>query len=190
MICGAVVLAAGPSTRLGRPKQLLAADGPSLLRHTVLAALGARCHPVVVVLGAGAERVRPEIADLDVRIVMNAGWSEGVGSSIRAGIDVLRAADPQAALLLVCDQPRVDAALLARLIAEFEAAPGCAVACAYAGTLGVPAVFPRERFAELAGLRGDRGAKALLLGMPDKLRTVRWPEGAFDIDTPDDAQRL
>lgn len=181
----AVVLAAGGSRRLGHPKQLLLHDGRSLVRRTVEAALAAGCAPVVVVLGAHPEAVRAALAGLDVAFSVNPRWRDGMASSIRCGVERLSAEEGvRAALLLVCDQPRLTAAVLGRLIAEFDGAAGRRVACRYADTVGVPALFERSLFGELLGLTGDRGAKALLQADPERLRVVPWPEGELDVDEP------
>lgn len=189
---GAVVLAAGGSSRMGRPKQLLRLGGTSLLRRTVDAALEAGCRPVVVVLGAEAGRSRAEVDGLPVNVVVNEEWREGMASSIRAGIEALIEADLRvaAALLLVCDQPRLSGALLRRVCERFDGRAGRCVACAYAGTVGVPALFERALFDRLARLEGDRGAKELLHQAGDDLLTVPWPDGALEIDRPEEYESL
>ncbi len=174
----AVILAAGASRRLGRPKQLERYHGESLLRRAVAAA--AACRPVVVVTGCRAEAMARELEGLPVRVVVNAGWEEGMASSLREGV---RALDPGAegALFLVCDQPAVDAALVARLLEAWKGAP---VACAYGGVRGIPAILPARAFPALLALRGDRGARTLLQG--DDVVEVPFPEGAWDVDEPGD----
>src|ERR1700743_2177416 len=104
--CAAIVLAAGASTRLGQPKQLLQISGESLLHRTVRLATGAGCTPVFVVLGFEAERMQRETADLDVRLVLNPEWPSGMGSSLRSGMEVLikESQLPQRVLLLLSDQ--------------------------------------------------------------------------------------
>jgi molybdenum cofactor cytidylyltransferase len=187
----AVILAAGASARLGRPKALLTIGGRSLLRHVVDCAAGAGCEPVIVVLGAGAEAVRSELSGLAVEMAYNPDWSRGLGSSVRAGIRALEAHPAVgAAVLLVCDQPRLDAELIRGLHDAFERAGGRMVACAYAGTLGVPAIFPRSRFHDLLGLGDDQGAKAILLRDESQVVRVDWPDGALDVDTVEDLGRL
>ena len=188
----AVVLAAGGSTRMGRPKPLLHYDGRSLLHRTVDAAMRGGCAPVIVVLGAAAETLRPELAGLPVEIAINEGWAEGLAGSIRTGVETLlpRRADVDAVLLLPCDLPHISA----RLVRELLAAAGGAgaapiVACTYAGTAGVPALFHRRWFDELCELRGDCGAKPLLLAHAESLVRVPWPEGALDVDEPADHEK-
>ena len=187
----AVVLAAGESSRLGRPKQLVEFRGRSLIRGAVEAAREAGCSPVVVVLGAKAETVRREIDPLEVRAVVNEGWREGMGGSVRAGITELVGGGNgiEAAVLMVCDQPRLSAEVLRGLIEAYlgrEDRTATMAACAYAGTLGVPALFARGEFDRLLALQGDRGARDLLRARPGRVVRVSWPEGIRDVDSSGD----
>ncbi len=184
----AVVLAAGESRRFGGPKQLARYHGQSLLRRSVDAALGAGCDPVVVVLGAEAQRVRGELDDVAVQPVVNDDWASGMASSIRTGVEAVRRAAPDASavLLMVCDQLRVDEVLLRRICQTFDGTPGHRVACAYEGTFGVPALFERSMFDDLEALRGARGARPLLERDPDRLSLVPFDAGGLDVDHPRD----
>lgn len=185
---GAVLLAAGGSARMGRAKQLLRLGPRSLLRRSVDAAMEAGCRPVIVVLGAEAERMIDEVGSLPVTVAVNENWCEGMASSIRIGVEALNATEPraEAALLLVCDQPHLSAEPLRRLCEAFDGREGRRVACEYAGTVGVPALFHRSLFGRLTHLQGDRGAKSLLLEAGENLVTVSWPEGSTEIDRPAD----
>lgn len=185
---GCVVLAAGRSSRLGQPKQLVRIDGQSLVRRTAGLALVAGFAPVVVVCGSSGERVRAELAGLDVVIVDNPGWAEGVASSIRAGIGALPAACP-AVLLSACDQPALGLELLRGLRAAHAANPRVPVACEYQGTRGIPALLPRALFSELLALEGDRGARAVLGKHAATVVTVSFPGGELDLDTPAELER-
>lgn len=191
---GIVILAAGASTRLGVAKQLLAFRGRSLLRHTVEEALGAGCGPVVVVLGAHAERLREEIGTLPVRVVVNPRWSEGMGTSIRTGIAALTGAGQDgeitAAVLAVCDQPFFSAAIVQELIAAHRRSGQAIAAGTYDGARGVPALFSRALFPELMALDGLEGARRVIQAHSDETLAVPFPEGAFDIDTAEDRARL
>lgn len=185
---GAVVLAAGSSSRLGQPKQLLEYEGQSLVRRAAQAALDAGCDPVAVVVGHGREKVIAALHELPATLVPNDDWERGIGASIRAGVDRLRASD--ALILLVCDQPKVDASLLRELIAGQEQTGQPMVATRYASTQGVPALFTRDRFAQLLSLGDETGAKRLLLARPAEVATVDFPAAAWDIDTPADLRSL
>ena len=190
--CAALVLAAGGSRRLGRPKQLLRWEGITLLRRAAMAALGSGASPVLCVLGHEAAACGAEIADLPVHAVLHPGWQEGMATSLRAGLAALADLAPAATGLLVlpCDQPRVDAELLRRLLAA-AAVPACPlVACRYAGAYGPPAIFPTRCFTELERLTGDRGARAVLAAHAAELVVVDFPGGAEDVDRAEDLARL
>ncbi|HTQ29859.1 MAG TPA: nucleotidyltransferase family protein [Opitutaceae bacterium] len=189
---GCVLLAAGASTRMGRPKQLLPAGGRPLVAHAAEAVLASPAWPVVVVLGAQAEKIRPALVRLPVLIAENPEWAEGLGSSIRAGMAALknfwRTLD--AVLVALADQPALSAEAVARLVAAHHATGRSLVAARYAGRLGAPALFVREHFPALQQLRGDQGARALLDADPDRVAAVDLPEFAFDVDTPADYEKL
>jgi molybdenum cofactor cytidylyltransferase len=188
---GAVILAAGASVRLGRPKQLLEIDGQPLVARAAAAALTAGASPVVVVLGAGAEQIRPALTGLKVVAVLNLAWSEGMASSVRTGLQALGAADPgiDAVLLTVCDQPAFDADVIQRLLTALQTSGRGIAAARYAGRNGVPALFRREHFFALSALKGDQGARTLLNGNPDGVAAVDLPDLSLDLDTPEDLAR-
>jgi len=189
---GCMILAAGSSSRLGTPKQLLLAGGKPLVAAAAEAALGSAAWPVVVVVGANADRVRPALARLPVLVVENPAWTEGMASSIRAGLAALaqfsRSLD--AALVALSDQPCFSASSIAKLVAA-QAGSGLGIAAArYGGRLGAPALFLREHFAALAAITGEDGARLLLNSEPARVAGVAMPELEFDVDTPEDAARL
>ena len=185
---GAVVLAAGASSRMGEPKQLLRLGGRTLLRRTVDAVLASDAWPVVVVLGANQELIRPEIARLPVLVAGNSDWPEGLSASIRAGVRVLDSfsLSLDAGLLVACDQPNLSPAAIARLADPTANAYKSIVAARYDGHPGPPVLFARRHFHELMELRGAGGARPLLDRHPDSLALVDLPELAADLDTPED----
>lgn len=189
---GAVVLAAGSSSRMGAPKQSLRFRGEALLRRAALAALGAGCRPVVVVTGAHAERSRAELRGLGVLEAVNAGWAAGMSSSIRAGVEALLVADADTAavVLMLCDQPHVTPEVVAALVEAHRSTRSPVVASAYGGGYGAPALFGRELFAELALLEGGSGAKQVIERHASGARFVPFEGGEVDVDTPDDFARL
>jgi molybdenum cofactor cytidylyltransferase len=189
---GAVILAAGVSSRFGQPKQLLPFHGKTLVRTIIDAACEAGCSPVVVVIGSDSEKIRPELAHLNVINVRNTNWQRGIGSSIRSGVEALtkHAPDIGAILLLVCDQPAVNALFIDRLVATHEATKKDIVASSYADTVGVPALFDRSCFPELLSLGDETGAKSIILQSPERVAQVAFPEGAMDIDTWEDWQKF
>jgi len=183
-----LLLAAGGSTRLGHPKQLVPYRGSTLLRHAAETALAAGIGPVLVVLGAEAERCAVAIEGLPLGIVTHARWDAGLGTSIAAGVRACHERHPDLAgvLLMSCDQPLVDAAALRALAAAFRASGAPAVAAAYKGTVGIPAIFARSELTALESLAADHGAKGRLLALGLRLVRVACPAAALDVDTAAD----
>ena len=176
-----VVLAAGSSSRFGSPKQLAPYHGVPLLRHVVDAALASEAHSTFVVLGANAEKIKPIVERLKIRQVLNPDWSEGIASSIRAGITAIPQ-DCDAALFLLVDQPKISTGLINEIIHTFETTQTRMVASEYGGAIGVPALFSRACFPMLLALRGDRGARQILESDAANVKRVAFPDGVFDID--------
>jgi molybdenum cofactor cytidylyltransferase len=192
MSVGAVILAAGSSSRMGRPKQTLQYQGLSLLRRATLAALDATCRPVVVVTGAHAELSRPELDQLEVLEAFNPDWETGMGSSVRTGIERLVSSDAEVAavVLLLCDQPHVNANVVSSLIAAHHTTGKPVIASAYGESFGVPALFSRTLFTELMELSGSPGAKEIIKRHASETHFLPFAQGEVDVDTPDDFSRL
>lgn len=182
---GAIVLAAGASKRLGRPKQLVEVDGEPLLRHVVRSVLATAPCECIVVLDDAA-RFDASLGGLGLRIVRIPDAATGMAASLRAGVAALDARCA-GALVAVTDQPALDADHLDALCTAWRAAPGLAIASAYAGVIGVPALLPRGWFGAVATLSGDIGARALLRSRSDVV-AIEAPELARDIDTPRDLE--
>jgi CTP:molybdopterin cytidylyltransferase MocA len=190
---GAIILAAGASRRLGQPKQLLMHGGETLLQRALRFVNDAAATPVFAVLGAQHERILQSVTMRDAIPVINERWEQGISTSIHAGLDALEEIAPNAAgaLILICDQPRLTADHLCALMDAFAAqSEAVIVASAYAGVLGIPAVFPRSVFAHLRSLSGDKGARALLVKPPCRLIEVSFSGGEVDIDQPADLSQL
>lgn len=189
---GAVILAAGSSSRMGSPKQTLRFRGISLLRGAALAALDAGCSPAIVVTGAFADRSRRELDGLAVMEALNPDWETGMASSVREGLAALRTAAPDATavIFLLCDQPHVTAGVISRLIDAYHATGCSVVASAYGGSFGVPALFGRDLFDELAGLQGGAGAKQIIGRYVSQAHFIPFAAGEVDVDTPEDFSRL
>ena len=178
----AIVLAAGASTRLGEPKQLVVLGGETLLERSVRIAREAGCSPVIVVLGANYAHVLDKSFLRGAEPVINREWTEGMGSSVRLGVQTLEtmSKDVDGAVLMTCDQPAVTAQHLHLIVAKDELR-----ASRYAGRNGIPAYFPAEYFGMLVTLRGDVGARDLLTDA----RFEELPDGELDIDTHEDLER-
>lgn len=188
----AIVLAAGGSTRLGTPKQLLEFRGQTLLRRIVNLAIDLPCGPVVVVLGHESERMLKELSGLPIDPTVNPNWQRGIGSSIRRGVGHLLAIKPttQAALLLLCDQPLINTADLNRLVDSAESCGKPVCVCAFRDTIGPPVLVRRDMFPALQSLPDAEGAKAIWSKHPEVLETVLCPNAAMDIDTAADLESL
>jgi molybdenum cofactor cytidylyltransferase len=192
--CAAIVLAAGSSSRLGQPKQLLLIDGESLLRRTARLAVEAGCRPVIVVLGFEHARMQSEVEDLAASVAVNETWMEGMGGSLRCGMQAVMqsAGCPENVLVLVCDQPGLNRTYLDKLLDTHETRNQSAnmTASGYGGRTGVPAVFPREHYVELLESKGDEGARQLLRRLIQIVQPVEFSKGEIDIDLPVDLNTL
>ena len=163
MNCGLILLAAGSSTRMGRPKQLMEYQGKPLIRHAVAAAVQSVCKPVIVVLGANGGAIAEALRDLPVETVENQLWSEGMGTSIQTGVRAAAERGLDAVILALADQPLVTAEIYNRLVAQHEATGKPIVTSEYAGTVGVPVLFAKEYFSHLLALQPEQGCKGVIL---------------------------
>ena len=179
---GIVILAAGTSRRLGTPKQFLLYNGDTLLNNAIKTATQVNAGAMVVILGA-------ETATLNVPVVHNPEYKEGMASSIRHGVQYMRER-VENIILMVCDQPHVDAAHLSALIAKHKATGAKIVASYYEDRKGVPALFDQTLFTELLSLSGDTGAKGIIERYVADTAVVPFPLGAIDIDTEEAYQAL
>jgi molybdenum cofactor cytidylyltransferase len=179
-----VILAAGESKRLGRPKQLVVWDGKTLLRRAAETASASKCDRVFCVLGAKEEECRREIEGTRAEPIVNADFARGMGTSIRAGVAACEAADVDAMLIMLCDQPNVTSATLERLIEASRARRGAA--SRYGDATGVPAIVGKALFSELSSLGDDEGAKRVLKRHASDIAIVDAPEAAVDVDTEAD----
>lgn len=189
---GIIILAAGASTRLGQPKQLLTYQGKSLIRQITEVAVCSQCRPVVVVLGAYAATIEPHLTNLDIQIVYNQQWSTGMASSIRCGLNAIQAIAPEieAVILMLSDQPFVSLNLLNQLITGYQTTNQLIVASEYAGIFGVPALFHKTLFSELTLLQGDIGARKTIRQHHSQCLSVPFSQGFIDIDTLKDYEQL
>lgn len=189
---GVIILAAGESSRLGSPKQLLVYSGATLLQHTIDVAQSSDAVSVIVVLGANADLITGELKPARANIVVNAAWKEGMASTIRYGLQTLVKLNPQAeaVILMVADQPFVTAALLNTLMEVNRNEQRSIVAGEYGDTFGTPVLFTKRFFPELLKLTGDVGAKSLVKKYMNDAAFVPFPKGDIDIDTMGDYTNL
>jgi molybdenum cofactor cytidylyltransferase len=186
---GAVVLAAGGSSRLGQAKQFLTFRGETLIRRVVRAAENAGCDSIAVVVGPIGDAIRQELGETRATLVENPDWQRGLGTSLRRGLRRI-CGSIDAVVLLTCDQPFVDGSVIAQLIARQRETGKPIVASSYATTVGVPALFERSIFEALLALPDEAGAKQLMEERPGDVASIQFEEGAIDIDTPEDFERL
>lgn len=185
-----LILAAGSSSRLGQPKQLVEFQGETLIRRITRTALSI-CNDVLVVLGANAELIEQDLHPFSEQIntIFNPNWQEGMGTSIKIGTEKL-APNTDAIIILLCDQPYVNSEKLQKMLQIFANFHQPIIACEYKNQLGVPMLFDKTIFPELLNLQGDKGARAFLHKYTGRIGIVDFQEGSFDIDTLEDLNKL
>lgn len=188
---GGLLLAAGGSSRLGHPKQLVEFEGKTLIRRAAEALIGAGCSPVIVVLGAEMDGSTKALDGLAAEIVVNNDWANGMGSSIAHGMRAVEShwSKPDALLLSLCDQPHVNAAHIRKFIDTFTTTRSDVIAAYYNDVAGVPALFSSSLFLSLSSLKGDKGAREIIRNFPDAV-TIPLPVAAIDVDTVSDLRWL
>lgn len=194
MKISSLILAAGSSSRLGSPKQLVEYRGEILISKITQSAL-AVTDSVLVVLGANENIIQPKLMELyqenkyKLKIMVNSDWNEGIGNSISFGVKQLFDTS-DAILILLCDQPFVDFLLLQKMMQYFANTKYSIIACKYANQLGVPILFDKKYFSELMSLNGDIGAKVLLKKHIESIMSIDFPDGIYDIDTQEDLVKI
>jgi len=189
MKTGIVILAAGNSSRLGKPKQLLTYKEKSLIEIVTNAALETNSGPVTIVLGAYHEAI---LKHLKADFIINDSWSEGMSSSIAAGLSAVleKFPDLDQVIFAVSDQAHISVAIFNQLIdRKLETAKGI-IASHYAETNGTPVLFDKKYFPQLLALKGETGAKPILKGNSNDIETINFENGYIDIDTDTDYQNL
>jgi molybdenum cofactor cytidylyltransferase len=186
------VLAAGSSTRMGQPKQLLPLRGKPLLEHVVEAACGSRLDDVVVVLGAHLDLIREQVPWGRARLVANPEHGGGLSTSLCAGISSL---DPEVerAMVILGDQPEVSAELFDRILEAQDRSGLPAAALSLGGLLHPPVLLCRELWPEIMALQGDVGCRQIIRGRPELVTPVvggMAGDHPVDVDTPEDWRRL
>jgi molybdenum cofactor cytidylyltransferase len=187
----AVVLAAGMSKRMGAPKQLLRAGENTLLERALNTVRRSRADEIILVLGFGAKEIQRSISTLGIKVVVNEGYQEGMGSSLRAGISVVHP-QAQAALIMLADQPFVLPSTLDRLIQHHQRARPQIVIPTYKGFRGNPVLLDRSVFPEVASLKGDIGCRAIFGKHTENIARLAVDDAGilFDVDTREDFEKL
>lgn len=189
---GIIILAAGASRRLGKPKQLLPYLGKPLIQHSIKVAIDSTCKPIVVILGAYGEKIEPYLTDFNIHITFNQQWAKGIASSIQWGIREIQKIAPNldGVIFMLCDQPFVTTDLINQLVAKYRTKNPLIVASEYGGILGVPVLFDTTLFSEMFNLKGDMGARKLIHNHHEEVLSIPFDKGKIDIDTIEDFQKL
>ena len=189
----ALLLAAGPSSRLGQPKQLVQVGNESLVRRLSRLLLEQESISVKVVVGAESERVSEEIQDLPVAVVHNQDWEQGMGASISCGVRSI-VGEADGILLMVCDQWCVESADLASLVAAWKLDPSRIMVASWhegrALVSGPPVIFPHRIKQELISVIRSRGARQVIDRHMDIVEYFELENAADDLDRPEDLERL
>lgn len=189
---GIIILAAGSSSRLGSPKQLLKYKESTLLKNTISQASKVSNAFIIVVTGSEAEIIEKEFNKEEILFSFNPDWQNGISSSIIKGIEELLHLNPdcEQCILAVCDQPFVTSSVFENLIRESNKNQKGMAASAYSETLGTPVLFHKKYFQELLKLKGQEGAKKLIKKHLDDVISVPFEKGNIDIDTEEDYSQL
>ncbi len=186
-----ILLAAGESSRLGTPKQLLMYKGKNLIQHTIDLTQILNMDTFIV-LGAYNEKILAQVNIYNARIVENEEWNEGLASSIRKGLEHVLTSNPdsEAVILALCDQPFLSTEILQQILEKYYDSGLPIVHCQYREASGPPTLFHQSMFPYLMELKGGQGAKKVVEMFPDRVGSVDFPQGSLDIDTPEDYQQL
>ncbi|TCD26576.1 nucleotidyltransferase family protein [Pedobacter psychrodurus] len=192
MKTGIIILAAGSSSRLGRPKQLLDYKGKTLLQTVIDEALKTNCQPVIVVLGANAKEIASQHQNNQVSFVINEDWENGMASSIVAGLSTMikNNSEIESIIIAVADQAFIKMSNINNLIEKQKETGKNIIASTYAETIGTPVLFRKDYFEALLSLKGAEGAKNILKQHLQDLETVVFEQGGIDIDTETDYNNL
>ena len=192
MKTGIIILAAGNSSRMGRPKQLLNYKGKTLLQTVIDEALKTDCKPIIVVLGASADEIVAKHENIQVNFVTNESWESGMASSIVAGLSTLinNDSDKESVIIAVADQAFIKMSNFNNLIEKQRETGKNIIASKYAETIGTPVLFKKDYFEALLSLKGAEGAKSILKQYPHEVETVIFELGEIDIDTETDYNNL
>lgn len=189
MNVGLVILAAGESSRMGTPKQLLPIFGKSMLKYLIEEAFETKCVPVTVVLGAHKSKIVPELHNMPISIIDNANWATGMGSSIKMGLIGVYMVEKSidAVIFMTSDMPFVNAEVINKMIQIADEHPEKSIVAAkYGGTVGIPALFKRAVFEQLLDIKPKAGAKSIIQANKKDTISFNFDLGSVDLDTKQD----
>ena len=186
-----IILAAGESSRMERPKQLLAFKDKTLLRHAADEAQKSGM-PFIIVLGANEKQIKEDLTNVRAEIIFNETWKDGLSTSIKSGLEkaLQNNSDIESCIFCVCDQPYISATLFQDLMDKKTASGKKIIACSYAATMGTPVLFDKKYFDALLNLHGNEGAKKLLQTYTEEVALITFKKGEIDIDTKVDYEEL
>ena len=189
---GIIILAAGNSSRMGQPKQLLTYRGQTLLEIVSEQALQTTYSPIVIVLGAYAEEILKTHHHIEINYVTNEDWETGMSSSITTGLSAVLNQQPNIknVIIAVADQVFITSKIFMQLVAQHELTGKNIVACSYAQTMGTPVLFHKNHFQEILSLDGNEGAKSMLKKHKEDTAVIEFELGHIDIDTETDYHHL
>lgn len=185
-------MAAGSSSRMGQPKQILSWKGRTLIEATITKVLRLNTTKTIVVLGANKEKIISKIESYPIEVIYNPNWDRGLGNSIAFGVNYIQNNfKPEAVLIVLADQPLIKNAYLEAMMASFETNKNQIIATQYPnGKLGVPALFDESYLQELSNINGDKGAKAILEKYTNLVMSTQIDTNVFDVDTKEDYKKL
>lgn len=193
---GAIILAAGMSTRMGQPKQWLLLHGKPLFRYSVETAVRNGLHPIYLIGGAQVEQLRANVLALPVTVLDNPNYTQGMSSSLKVGISAIHGLSP-AAFIFLADVPFVPDTVIQQMLAVYQSSHvtslhPCIIRPRYAGALGHPVLLSADLFPELVHLEGDEGARHIIKQHAKRVKFIDFedPIWGFDVDTPEDWQRI
>lgn len=187
-----LIMAAGSSSRMGEPKQLLKWKDVTLIENSINKVLQMQISKPIVVIGANSKKISPKIEPYSIEVIHNPNWARGLGNSIAFGVNHIKNNyQMDGVLMVLADQPLIKASYLIAMLDLFQISKDQIIATQYKnGKLGVPALFDRCYFNELSTIDGDKGAKSILKKHSNSVIKMKLATNVFDVDTEEDYRKL